>query len=684
MVAEYDSPEGNGRIKGLMAKPAGATGTLPAVLVVHENRGLNPYIEDVVRRLAKAGYLAFGPDGLTPLGGYPGNDDQGREMQSQIDPAKLMADFFAAFEFLRGHEGSTGKVGAVGFCYGGGVCNALAVAYPDLAASVPFYGRQPAAEDVAKIEAPLLIHYAGLDERINAGWPDYETALKANGKAYTDLHLRQREPWLPQRHDAPLRRGGSGAGLVADAGVFRGEPELSGAARPAPPWGGRGRAGRARLRHWATRPRRPSGSVLFAGPEPATVRARSLSVWAGDMAGRLPKGVVALGFVSLFMDVSSEMIHGLLPLFLTGRLGASALVLGLIEGFSEAVAQVTKVFSGALSDRMGRRKPLALLGYGLAALTKPVFALAGSAGVVLAARAVDRLGKGIRGAPRDALVADLVEPERRGAAYGLRQTMDTIGAFAGPLIAIALMAASGGNFRLVFAVAILPAAIAVLILARGVEEPPQKAAPTPTRPRFDRASMAALGPAFWAVTVLGAVIGFARISEAFLILQANANGLAVALAPVVLVVMNVVYAATAWPVGILSDRVGRRGLLLLSLVVLAVSHGVLALSSGVGAALAGVALWGLHMGLSQGLLSAAVADSVPASLRGTGFGVFNLVGGLAVLLANTVAGGLWAFAGAPATFGVGAAAALLALILALRQGRGKPDSIHSHATKRLE
>lgn len=185
MVAEYDSPEGNGRIKGLMAKPAGATGKLPAVLVVHENRGLNPYIEDVVRRVAKAGYLAFGPDGLTPLGGYPGNDDQGREMQSELDPAKLMADFFAAFEYLRGHEGSTGKVGAVGFCYGGGVCNALAVAYPDLAASVPFYGRQPAVEDVPKIEAPLLIHYAGLDERINAGWPDYESALKANGKTYT-------------------------------------------------------------------------------------------------------------------------------------------------------------------------------------------------------------------------------------------------------------------------------------------------------------------------------------------------------------------------------------------------------------------------------------------------------------------------------------------------------------------
>ncbi|NNK79331.1 MAG: dienelactone hydrolase family protein [Litoreibacter sp.] len=188
MIAEYDSPEGHGRIKGLMAKPAGATGKLPAVLVIHENRGLNPYIEDVVRRTAKAGYLAFGPDGLTPLGGYPGNDDEGRTLQKQLDRAKLMEDFFAAFEFLVNHEGSTGKVGAVGFCYGGGVCNALAVAYPEMAASVPFYGRQPAEADVPEINAPLLIHYGELDERINKGWPAYEAALKANGKTY-EAHI---------------------------------------------------------------------------------------------------------------------------------------------------------------------------------------------------------------------------------------------------------------------------------------------------------------------------------------------------------------------------------------------------------------------------------------------------------------------------------------------------------------
>jgi carboxymethylenebutenolidase len=182
---EYDSPEGNGTIRAYLTMPADATGDLAGVVVVHENRGLNPYIEDVARRVAVAGFMALAPDGLTPLGGYPGNDDEGREMQRQIDGDKLLQDFFAAFEHLKAHERSTGRVGAVGFCYGGEVCNKMAVTYPDLAASVPFYGRQPAAEDVPKITAPLLLHYAGLDERINEGWPAYEAALKEHGKEYT-------------------------------------------------------------------------------------------------------------------------------------------------------------------------------------------------------------------------------------------------------------------------------------------------------------------------------------------------------------------------------------------------------------------------------------------------------------------------------------------------------------------
>ncbi len=376
----------------------------------------------------------------------------------------------------------------------------------------------------------------------------------------------------------------------------------------------------------------------------------------------LPRGVVALGLVSLFMDVSSEMIHGLLPLFLTGTLGASALIVGLIEGTGEAVALITKVFSGALSDRIGRRKPLVVLGYGLAAITKPVFAVAGSVPLVLGARLSDRLGKGIRGAPRDALLADLAPEGRRGAAFGLRQTMDTVGAFAGPLIAIAVMALSGGNIRLVFWLAVLPAVLAIAVLIRGVEEPEAKAVTAP-RPVLDRHLVGALGRGFWGIVALGAVISFARISEAFLILAASDRGLSTALAPVVLVALNVIYAAVAWPVGVLSDTIGRRGLLALSLVVLALSHGVLAICATLPAVFLGVALWGLHMGLSQGLLSAAVADTIPAHLRGTGFGVFNLSSGLAVLAANTIAGALWAGIGPGATFGLGAAAALAALVL---------------------
>ena len=365
------------------------------------------------------------------------------------------------------------------------------------------------------------------------------------------------------------------------------------------------------------------------------------------------------------MDVSSEMIHGLLPLFLTGTLGASALVLGLIEGFSEATAMVTKVFSGALSDRFGRRKPLAVLGYGLSALTKPFFAVAGAPSAILAARFADRLGKGIRGAPRDAMVADMVPAGRRGAAFGLRQSLDTIGAFCGPLLAMALMAASGNNFRLVFALAIVPAVLALAILIKAVQEPPRSPAPA-QRPRLSVAAMTALGPRFWQVTCIGAAMTFARISEAFLILRAAEAGLAVALAPVVLVVMNIVYSGASWPLGVLSDRVGRRGLLIAGFVVLAVSHLLLALSGSLTMVMAGVAFWGLHMGLTQGLLSAEVADAAPQDLRGTAFGTFNLASGLGLLLANVLAGALWAWVGGGATFVFGAVAALLGIGLLRR------------------
>jgi MFS family permease len=387
------------------------------------------------------------------------------------------------------------------------------------------------------------------------------------------------------------------------------------------------------------------------------------------MTDRLPPAIVAIGFVSLFMDVSSEMIHGLLPLFLTVTLGASAATVGLIEGLGEATGQIVRVFSGTISDRTRRRKPLAVAGYGLSALTKPLFALAGSPVTVAAARFADRVGKGIRGAPRDALVADLVPPDRRGAAFGLRQSMDTIGAFAGPLVAMAVMALSQNDIRLVFWLAILPALIAVAILVLAVREPPPAAAPaTAPRPRLDRASMAALGRGFWVVTVIACAMTFARISEAFLILRASDAGLPLALAPIVLVVMNVVYAASAWPAGVLSDRIGRRGILIAGFALLALAEAVLGLGGGLPSVAIGIALWGLHMGLTQGLLSAEVAARAPAHLRGTAFGCFSLATGVTLLLSNTLAGMIWESAGAGTAFLTAAAvAAAGTLALALQR-----------------
>ncbi|TSD89177.1 MFS transporter [Mycobacterium sp. KBS0706] len=380
-----------------------------------------------------------------------------------------------------------------------------------------------------------------------------------------------------------------------------------------------------------------------------------------DVRAAIPRGVWMLGFVSLFMDVSSEMIHALLPVFLLTTVGASAAVIGLIEGVAEATASIVKVFSGVLSDWFGRRKLLAVIGYGLGALSKPLFPLAGSAGLVLAARFVDRIGKGIRGAPRDALVADLTPPAIRGAAFGLRQSLDTVGAFAGPLLAIGLMLASGGDIQLVFWLAVIPAAISVAILVGGVHEPdaarPAKAARSPIR----RDELRRLGGAYWRVVAVAAVLTLARFSEAFLVLKAQEAGLALALVPLVLVVMNVAYALSAYPVGVLSDRHDPKRLLVLGFAVLVAADLVLALDGGLWAVLAGTALWGLHMGMTQGLLAALVAETVPADRRGTGFGLFNLAGGLALLLASALAGGLWTWIGSGATFLAGAGLTVIGL-----------------------
>lgn len=352
---------------------------------------------------------------------------------------------------------------------------------------------------------------------------------------------------------------------------------------------------------------------------------------------RIPAAVWALGLVSMLMDISSEMIHSLLPMFMVGALGMSAFAVGLIEGLAEATALIVKVFSGTLSDYLGRRKGLALLGYGLGAVTKPLFALASGAGLIVTARLIDRVGKGIRGAPRDALVADVTPPEIRGAAFGLRQSLDTVGAFVGPLLAVGLMLLWANDFRAVFWVAVVPGVLSVAVLAWGVREPASQGGVRRTNP-IRRENIRRLGLAYWWVVAVGAVFTLARFSEAFLVLRAQNIGIPMALVPLVMVAMNLVYAAAAYPFGKLSDRVSHTRLLAWGLVVLILSDVLLATAQHWTLVIAGVAVWGIHMGMTQGLLSAMVADATPADLRGTAYGVFHLASGLAMLVASAVAG----------------------------------------------
>ena len=377
-----------------------------------------------------------------------------------------------------------------------------------------------------------------------------------------------------------------------------------------------------------------------------------------------------LGFVSLFMDVSSELIHGLLPVFMVSGLGASAFAVGVVEGIAESTALIVKVFSGVLSDYVGKRKFLAVIGYGLGALSKPLFALALTVNWVLAARFMDRIGKGIRGAPRDALVADLAPPEIRGAAYGLRQSLDTVGAFLGPLLGVALMFYWAGDFRIVFWYALIPAFIAVGLLIFGVREPGSGAAQRKPAAAIQWQTLAEMGGAYWFVVAAGSVFTLARFSEAFLILRAQQQGLPDSYAPLVLVVMNVVYALSAYPLGKLADRVSHLALLSAGLAVLVIADLVLAEAQGLLAVSLGVALWGLHLGMTQGLLATMVADTAPAHLRGTGFGFFNLASGITMLVASVLAGLLWDRLGPGVTFYAGAVFALAALLmLALRSRR---------------
>ena len=390
---------------------------------------------------------------------------------------------------------------------------------------------------------------------------------------------------------------------------------------------------------------------------------------------KVPRTVWALGFVSLCMDLSSELVHGLLPVFMTAVLGASMLAVGVVEGVAEATASIVKVFSGVLSDRLRRRKPLVVFGYGLAAASKPLFPLAGSVPLVLVARFMDRVGKGVRGAPRDALIADVTPAEVRGAAYGLRQALDTVGAVLGPLAAIGLMILLASDIRAVLWVAVVPAVVSVVVLVLFVREPP--ATPAGHANPLSRAALGELTLRYWFVVALGAVFTLARFSEAFLVLRARDLGMALAMVPVVLVAMNLAYTALAYPAGLAVDKGYRNHLLGWGLSALIAADLVIASFASLAALFAGVLLWGAHMGLTQGLLSALVADTAPAPLRGTAFGVFHLVSGAALLAASVLAGWLWSERGAAATFYAGAAftaTALAGLVtyLHVRRTRTRP------------
>jgi len=379
----------------------------------------------------------------------------------------------------------------------------------------------------------------------------------------------------------------------------------------------------------------------------------------------LPVGIWVLGFASLFMDVSSELIHSLLPIFLTTTLGASIITFGVLEGIAEAATAITKIFSGVLSDYLRKRKMLLVVGYGLAALTKPVVPAAHSISWVFGAHFVDRVGKGIRGAPRDALVADITPLPLRGAAYGLRQALDSVGSFLGPLFAFLLMLYFLNDVRTVMWFAVIPAFITVAILIFYLREPEPAHAADETAPLLSFRDAKKLPSRYWYIVLLGAIFTLARFSEAFLVLRAQDVGLPVTFVPLIMVVMGVFYAIFAFPAGAAADHFDHRWLLLFGLLLLVIADIILAIAKTPLLAFAGAAVWGLHMACTQGLLSKLVADTAPAHLRGTAFGIFNLVSGCALLFASTIAGALWSSYGAPATFIAGAVFATLASIVLL-------------------
>lgn len=375
---------------------------------------------------------------------------------------------------------------------------------------------------------------------------------------------------------------------------------------------------------------------------------------------KLPSGIWVLGFVSLFMDASSELVHSLLPIFMTTVLGASMITVGIIEGVAEGIAATTKIFSGAVSDYFRKRKLLAVIGYALGALSKPVFPLATTIGWVFGARFVDRIGKGIRGAPRDALIADITPPPLRGAAYGLRQALDSVGAFIGPLLAVVYMILFENDIKAVLWVAVIPAFIAVFLLIVALREPEPTESAASSGNHLTLRDVKCLPLRYWLVVILGALFTLARFSEAFLILRAQDVGLAIAYVPAIMIVMNIVYSLFAYPAGVAADRLSAQKLLVFGLGLLVTADVILAMAASPPLAFLGVAFWGLHMAFTQGLLSKLVADTAPSDLRGTAFGVFNLVSGGMLMLASLIAGALWSIYGASATFMAGASFAALA------------------------
>ena len=357
----------------------------------------------------------------------------------------------------------------------------------------------------------------------------------------------------------------------------------------------------------------------------------------------IPRNVWALGIVSLLMDLSSEMILSILPIFLVTGLGISVLSLGLIEGLAEGVASVIKAFSGALSDYLKKRKILIVIGYGISTLTKPFFALASTATWIFTARFVDRLGKGIRGAPRDSLIADSTSTKIRGTAYSLRQSLDTLGALLGPIIAIIILYLTTNNFRFVLWFAVIPAVLCIVVLIFGVKETTLKKNISSKKSYFLFKNFSKITPVIWLFFLIVFILNLGHFSEAFLLLRSQEIGLKVSFIPIVFVVMNVAYAIVAVPFGHLADRGGFFILIVCGFLILVLADIILALTNSVGWMFVGIIFWGIHLGMTQGLLLAMISKLSPLELRGTSFGLFHAITGIALLIASLIAGYLWQY-----------------------------------------